>query len=221
MSPLTPPPHPETTFLFQFITAVYLEKAVYDGGAISVDTVSGGDSSGEETSASTQALNATVDDENSVHLLCQNTTFVGNVAGERGGSLYSSTVVVMALTGVVLVVGVVIVLNDLVGNPALTDLSETHFSVMSRRIRTIPFHKLKIPFVVLQIITQYASITSIEFAPVFQTFLSTISVINLDLGWVLTSVCIIDVNFYGNLIAATVGPLMVLLVLAATYLYTW
>lgn len=60
-------------------------------------------------------------------------------------------VVVIALTGVVLVVGVVIVLNDLVGNPALTDLSETHFSVISRRIRTIPFHKLKIPFVVLQV----------------------------------------------------------------------
>ncbi|CAN0561885.1 unnamed protein product [Ectocarpus sp. 12 AP-2014] len=127
----------------------------------------------------------------------------------------------MALTGVALVVGVVIVLNDLVGNPALTDLSETHFSVMSRRIRTMPFHKLKIPFVVLQIMTQYASITSIEFAPVFQTFLSTISVINLDLGWVLTSLCIIDVNFYGNLLAATVGPLVVLLVLAVTYLYTW
>ncbi|CBN75058.1 conserved unknown protein [Ectocarpus siliculosus] len=149
------------------------------------------------------------------------TTGVSHTCHSCDGSYWAGMVVVMALTGVVLVVGVVIVLNDLVGNPALTDLSETHFSVMSRRIRTIPFHKLKIPFVVLQIITQYASITSIEFAPVFQTFLSTISVINLDLGWVLTSVCIIDVNFYGNLIAATVGPLMVLLVLAATYLYTW
>lgn len=57
----------------------------------------------------------------------------------------------MALTGVVVVVGVVIILNDLVGNPALTDLSETHFSVMSRRLRTIPFHKLKIPLVVFQV----------------------------------------------------------------------
>ena len=57
----------------------------------------------------------------------------------------------MALTGVVLIVGVVIILNDLVGNPALTDLSDTHFSVMSRRLRTFPFHKLKIPLVVFQV----------------------------------------------------------------------
>ncbi|CAN0006398.1 unnamed protein product, partial [Hapterophycus canaliculatus] len=46
----------------------------------------------------------------------------------------------MALTGVVLVVGVVIILNDLVGNPALTDLSETPLSVISRRLRKMPFH---------------------------------------------------------------------------------
>lgn len=42
--------------------------------------------------------------------------------------------------------------------------------------------------------TQYASITSIAFPPVFQTFLSTISVINLELGWLFSSVCIIDVS---------------------------
>lgn len=57
----------------------------------------------------------------------------------------------MALTGVIFLVGIVIVINDLVGNPALTDLSETPFSVLSRRLRTIPFHKLKIPLVVFQV----------------------------------------------------------------------
>lgn len=66
-------------------------------------------------------------------------------------SLSLLQVVIMALTGVVLIVGVVIILNDLVGNPALTDLSDTHFSVMSRRLRTFPFHKLKIPLVVFQV----------------------------------------------------------------------
>lgn len=45
-----------------------------------------------------------------------------------------------------------------------------------------------------QIMTQYASITSIEFPPVFQTFLSAISVINLDFGWLFSSVCIVDVR---------------------------
>ncbi|CAM9092872.1 unnamed protein product [Scytosiphon promiscuus] len=133
---------------------------------------------------------------------------------------WAGMVVIMALTGVVLVVGVVIILNDLVGNPALTDLSETPLSVWSRRLRKMPFHKLKIPLVVLQIMTQYASITSIEFPSAFQTFLSTLSVINLELGWVFSSVCIIDVSFHGNLLAATIGPLLFLLVLLITYLYT-
>ena len=30
-----------------------------------------------------------------------------------------------------------------------------------------------------------------------------------------------QVNFHGNLVAATIGPLVVLLVLLATYFYTW
>ena len=59
----------------------------------------------------------------------------------------------MALTGVLMIVGIVIVINDLVGNPALTDLSETHFSAISRRLRKVPFHKLKIPLVVFQVLT--------------------------------------------------------------------
>eukprot|EP00903_Cladosiphon_okamuranus_P009051 g8653.t1 len=147
-------------------------------------------------------------------------TGVSHTCHSCDSSYWAGMVVVMALTGVVVVVGLVIILNDLVGNPALTDLSESHFSVMSRRLRTIPFHKLKIPLVVFQIMTQYASITSIEFPPVFQTFLSAISVINLELGWLFSSVCMVDVNFHGNLLATTIGPLVVLFVLFATYLYT-
>lgn len=58
----------------------------------------------------------------------------------------------MALTGVVMVVGIVMVINDLIGNPALTDLSETYFSAISRRLRKVPFHKLKIPLVVFQVL---------------------------------------------------------------------
>ena len=57
----------------------------------------------------------------------------------------------MALTGVLAVGGIIIIINDLVGNPALTDLSETYFSLVSRQMRKVPFHKLKIPLVVFQV----------------------------------------------------------------------
>ncbi|CAM9682270.1 unnamed protein product [Pylaiella littoralis] len=148
------------------------------------------------------------------------TTGVSHTCHSCDSSYWAVMVVIMALTLVVLIVGTVIVLNDLVGNPALTDLSDGHFSVLSRRLRTVPFHKLKIPLVVVQIMTQYASTTSIEFPPVFQTFLSAVSVINLEFGWGLSSVCIIEVDFHDNLLAATVGPLLFLAVLFCTYLYT-
>ena len=67
-------------------------SAVYDGGAIAVDT-SGGTYGGLEelAGASMQTVNST-DAGLSVELLCQNTTFYANEAGERGGSLYSNTV---------------------------------------------------------------------------------------------------------------------------------
>lgn len=58
----------------------------------------------------------------------------------------------MALTGVVVIGGIITIINDLVGNPALTDLSETYLSVLSRRLRKVPFHKLKIPLVVFQVL---------------------------------------------------------------------
>lgn len=43
--------------------------------------------------------------------------------------------------------------------------------------------------------TQYASVTAIEFPDAFRLFLSTIDVINLDVGWLLTAVCIVKVGF--------------------------
>lgn len=42
--------------------------------------------------------------------------------------------------------------------------------------------------------TQYASVTTIEFPYVFQTFLSAIDMINLDLGWFLGAVCVFNVR---------------------------
>lgn len=80
-----------TCFLLTFCVYIFF-LAVYDGGAIAVDSYGSRDSGAEEPAgASTQNVNET-DDGVSVELLCQNTTLVANIAGERGGSLYSNTV---------------------------------------------------------------------------------------------------------------------------------
>lgn len=56
----------------------------------------------------------------------------------------------LAIMGVLFVTLVCLVVADLVGNPALTDLNETR-SAVCRWLFVIPFHKLKVPFVVFQV----------------------------------------------------------------------
>ncbi|CAN0027451.1 unnamed protein product, partial [Sphacelaria rigidula] len=85
-------------------------------------------------------------------------------------------------------------------------------------MKKVPLHKLKIPIVVFQILTQYADITSVEFPAVFERFLSYVDLVNLDLGWVLSATCLVDVNFYGRLLLTTLAPLALLCVLGCTYL---
>lgn len=71
--------------------------AVYDGGAIAVDTAVAGDSSAEVLSTTGENSANGTDGESAVELSCVNVTFHGNKAGERGGSLYSTTVRVCRL----------------------------------------------------------------------------------------------------------------------------
>lgn len=52
--------------------------------------------------------------------------------------------------GVIFLAVISLVITDLVANPALTELNETR-SAVSRWLRIIPFHKLKIPLVVFQV----------------------------------------------------------------------
>lgn len=80
-------------------------------------------------------------------------------------------VVILALTGVLAVGGIIIIINDLVGNPALTDLSETYFSVVSRQMRKVPFHKLKIPLVVFQVLCNIAMVATHRTGDQFMIFL--------------------------------------------------
>lgn len=67
--------------------------AEYDGGAVAVDTAADPTNRAEELSATpSQADNVTTSDVTAANLLCKNTTFHNNQAGERGGSLYATTV---------------------------------------------------------------------------------------------------------------------------------
>lgn len=64
---------------------------------------------------------------------------------------------------------------------------------------------------------QFSSVVSVVYPEVYERFLSALNVLNLNLGLILSVSCILDTNFYGRLVFATVGPLVVLGFLAATY----
>lgn len=82
----------------------------------------------------------------------------------------------------------------------------------------IPMDKLKILVVVWQILTVFPSIAAVEFPPIYARFLTWIDVVNLDLGNILSASCLLpSVTHYERLLAITLGPFVVLLVLSVTF----
>lgn len=64
---------------------------------------------------------------------------------------------------------------------------------------------------------QFASVTNVTFPETYQRFLSTIAVINFDLTWVVSTNCFVNVNFHHRLLISTIGPILALSILGATY----
>lgn len=65
---------------------------------------------------------------------------------------------------------------------------------------------------------QFASVANVTYPGVYQTFLSTVDIINLDIGFVMSAGCLwLGIDFHDRLIADTIGPLMILGVIGMTY----
>ncbi|CAM9243710.1 unnamed protein product, partial [Laminaria digitata] len=65
---------------------------------------------------------------------------------------------------------------------------------------------------------QFSSVANITYPDVYQEFLDGVDVVNFDLSWILSTGCIIDVDFHARLLMSTIGPLIGMAVLGATYL---
>lgn len=85
-------------------------------------------------------------------------------------------------------------------------------------ISILPLDKLKVLVVVWQIIAVSSSITGVEFPDSYARFLSWITVVNLDIGSILSALCVLpSVNFYVRLLVSTLSPLVLAAVLVLTY----
>lgn len=100
---------------------------------------------------------------------------------------------------------------------------EAEESVRSRVVsivRAIPLKSFRIPIIAYQMICQYASITGIRFPSIYDNFLSHLNVFNIEIGWLLSASCLVNVNYYDRLIAVTVSPILFTALLRASFWYS-
>lgn len=82
----------------------------------------------------------------------------------------------------------------------------------------LPVGKLKILVVVWQILASFSGITGVEFPASYATFLSWVSVVNLDIGHTFSATCVLPpLNFYARLLVTSLTPLVLAGVLVLTY----
>lgn len=58
---------------------------------------------------------------------------------------------------------------------------------------------------------------NLTYPDVYQTFLDGVNVLNLDISWVFSIDCIMSVDFHDRLLAATIGPIVCIAILRASY----
>ena len=65
--------------------------------------------------------------------------------------------------------------------------------------------------------TQFSGVVNVQYPSAYESLLTALSVVNLNLGSILSLSCVVETNFYVRLILATIAPVVVLGALAITY----
>ena len=64
---------------------------------------------------------------------------------------------------------------------------------------------------------QFSGVVNVEYPPIYEKLLAALSVVNLDLGFILSLSCVVETSFYARLLLASIAPLVVLGALVMTY----
>ncbi|CAN0460501.1 unnamed protein product, partial [Ectocarpus sp. 12 AP-2014] len=124
-----------------------------------------------------------------------------------GGIVFAVGMAVLAVF-----VAVVVIMYIMSG-----EAGERRIYVLERLGWYVPLQSVKIVVVSWQIVTQFASAANVVYPGVYQQFLDGLKVFGFDLGWLLSAGCVLDMDFHGRLLAATIGPILAVLLLAGTY----
>lgn len=97
----------------------------------------------------------------------------------------------------------------------------THDAIPKRRDlhHTIRFVDMHCTHCVLSplLFPQFSSVANVTYPETFRRFLDIIAVVNFDLGSMLSSVCIMGVDFLDGMALATIGPIAAIALLGVTY----
>jgi hypothetical protein len=86
-------------------------------------------------------------------------------------------------------------------------------------VKKAPWNKLRIPIVVMQLLTQFMSITGTQFPSIYGDYLKWLDIVDLDISWLLSIGCVLHVNFYAKLLITTIAPpVIVAVVVGALHL---
>jgi hypothetical protein len=145
------------------------------------------------------------------------------------GTADKTTIGVFITLLLIVVLGSWYMINDLLAlddlNTASTSASgictsavQAAFKKLSRALAAIPFSALRVPLVVIQTLTQFINITGLKLPTLYMKFLRWLSVINLDMKWLLSAGCIVSIDFYGKLLTTTLLPICEIAVLGLIHL---
>lgn len=59
--------------------------------------------------------------------------------------------------------------------------------------------------------------TGVEYPPLYDRFISVIDLVNLNLGYIFSLACVLDTDYHDRILFATIGPMVVLAILAGIY----
>ena len=88
-----------------------------------------------------------------------------------------------------------------------------------RRIKYLAIKTSLISFLLYPIhpVVQFVSVANVQYPYEYQRFLDGVKLLDFDLGWMLSASCVVNIDFHDRLLFATIGPIVVILLLGMTY----
>jgi hypothetical protein len=143
---------------------------------------------------------------------------IGYTCSKCSGSSKATVITVIVIIVIVVAALLWYITCELTGVTDANDSVSTATSTsLWQKLSKLPWNKLRIPLVVVQILTQYITITGLKLPDMYFDFLSWTSIINMDIGWLSSLGCVTRMTFYDKLLLNTLIPFGIVLALLCTY----